>query len=49
MLGVADSLNSEDFVKELQDTYKVELSDPDDAPVVIAAAAEYGITLTEIK
>ena len=49
LLGVADSLNSEDFVKYLQDTYKVELSDPDDAPVVIAAAAEYGITLTEVK
>ena len=50
LLGVADSLNSEDFVKYLQDTvFPWALTDKDYAPVAIAAAAEYGITLTEIK
>ena len=36
-------------MKGLQESYAGELADKDDAPVAIAAVAEYGITLKEIK
>ena len=49
LLDVADSLNSDEFMKGLQESYAGELADKDDAPVAIAAAAEHGITLKEIK